>query len=73
MNGATGNRLAAYLRAEVCLEHAQADLDEIVRTLPGHHTEHEMASPGLLLLLVRAVAARRHLNDAGAALELERT
>ncbi len=71
MDLVTGNRLAAYLRAEKSLEHARSDLDEIMLQVP-HQADDEMASPALLHHLARAVAARQHLNDAGAALELER-
>ncbi len=45
--------------------------DEIMLRVP-HQADDEMASPALLHHLARAVAARQHLNDAGAALELER-
>jgi len=65
-------RLAAYLHAERRLARAHAALDDMMQSVPCGAAEEATGRPGLLLLLFRAVAARRHLNDVGAALELER-
>jgi hypothetical protein len=44
------------------LENARACLDHAVSALPEVQGDSTMATPGLIALLLRAVAARRHLN-----------
>jgi hypothetical protein len=53
---------AAVGGARASLEHACDDLDAAVRALAEPDGETVMASPVLLGLLVRVVAARRHLK-----------
>jgi hypothetical protein len=48
--------------ARKSLEIARACLDDAVSALPEVQGDRTMATPGLIALLLRAVAARRHLN-----------
>jgi hypothetical protein len=58
-----GNRAATLAIARKSLDSACHDLDDAVRAIPEMLSEDNiMATPGLVALLLRVVAARRELN-----------
>jgi hypothetical protein len=71
---ATSNGAAAALAvARTSLKDACDDLDDAVRGLPVVDGDDVMASPALLPVLLRVVAARRHLRDLSDAFNGSRT
>ncbi len=60
---AVGSRLKSVALARRTLSDAHTDFDDAVRSLPKIDGETVMASSNLVDLLVRVLAARRHLED----------
>jgi len=72
MTMATNGSVAATVAvARKSLDSACDDLDDAVRAFPDVPGDNVMANPGLVALLLRVVAARRHLNDLDLSLRAE--
>jgi hypothetical protein len=58
----SGDLSESIAAARKSLQNARECLDNAVSAMPEVQGDRTMATPGLIALLLRAVAARRHLN-----------